>query len=97
MCRNVRRHRDSPAKVADKWGRPKSGVPPELAKRVEFVVGVENQMLRGTVHPVITTRMVTAARDQLKADLCLPVLAPEELYGGETGGGTGPKSSARLV
>ncbi|TLD46686.1 MAG: hypothetical protein FAZ92_01048 [Accumulibacter sp.] len=42
-----------------------------------------NQVLRGTIHPVVTMRMVTAARDHLKADLRLPFLAPEELYGGK--------------
>lgn len=50
--------------------------------RIEVKVEI-NQVLRGTIHPVITTRMVTAARDQLKADLRLPVLATEELYGGK--------------
>jgi predicted nucleotidyltransferase component of viral defense system len=50
--------------------------------RIEVKVEI-NQVLRGTIHPVVTTRMVTAARDQLKADLRLPVLAPEEIYGGK--------------
>lgn len=50
--------------------------------RIEVKVEI-NQVLRGTIHPVTTMRMVTAARDQLKADLRLPVLAPEELYGGK--------------
>lgn len=50
--------------------------------RIEVKVEI-NQVLRGTIHPVVTTRMVTAARDQLKADLRLPVLAAEELYGGK--------------
>ena len=42
-----------------------------------------NQVLRGTIHTVALARMVPSARDQLKADLRLPVLAPEELYGGK--------------
>jgi len=50
--------------------------------RIEVKVEI-NQVLRGTIHPVVTMRMVTAARDHLKADLRLPVLAPEELYGGK--------------
>lgn len=50
--------------------------------RIEIKVEI-NPVLRGTIHPVITMRMVTAARDHLKADLRLPVLAPEELYGGK--------------
>lgn len=50
--------------------------------RIEVKVEI-NQVLRGTIHPAVMMRMVTAARDQLKADLRLPVLAPEELYGGK--------------
>lgn len=50
--------------------------------RIEVKVEI-NQVLRGTIHPVSMTRMVTAARDKLKADLRLPVLVPEELYGGK--------------
>lgn len=50
--------------------------------RIEVKVEI-NQVLRGTIHPVVMTRMVPAARDQLKADLRLPLLAPEELYGGK--------------
>ena len=50
--------------------------------RIEVKVEI-NQVLRGTIHPVATMRMATAARDQLKADLRLPVLATEELYGGK--------------
>ena len=50
--------------------------------RIEVKVEI-NQVLRGTIHPVVTTRMVAAARDHLKADLRLPVLVPEELYGGK--------------
>lgn len=40
-----------------------------------------NQVLRGTILPVSLVRMVPAARNQLKADLRLPILATEELYG----------------
>jgi predicted nucleotidyltransferase component of viral defense system len=42
-----------------------------------------NQVLRGTIYPAIPTRMVAAARDQLKADLRLPVLVSDELYAGK--------------
>ncbi len=48
--------------------------------RIEVKVEI-NQVLRGTIHPVMPTRMVAAARERLKADLRLPVLAPDELYG----------------
>lgn len=48
--------------------------------RIEVKVEI-NQVLRGTIHPVMATRMVAAARERLKADLRLPVLAPDELYG----------------
>ncbi len=50
--------------------------------RIEVKVEI-NQVLRGTIHPVVMTRMVPVARDQLKADLRLPLLAPEEIYGGK--------------
>ena len=40
-----------------------------------------NQVLRGTILPVSLVRMVPTARNQLKADLHLPILATEELYG----------------
>jgi predicted nucleotidyltransferase component of viral defense system len=50
--------------------------------RIEVKVEI-NQVLRGTILPVVLTRMVPAARDQLKADLRLPLLATEELYGGK--------------
>lgn len=50
--------------------------------RIEVKVEI-NQVLRGTIRPIVSTRMVPAARAQLKADLRLPVLATEELYGGK--------------
>ena len=50
--------------------------------RIEVKVEI-NPVLRGTIFPVVATRMVPAARDQLKADLRLPVLVPDELYGGK--------------
>ncbi|MDD5030642.1 MAG: nucleotidyl transferase AbiEii/AbiGii toxin family protein [Rhodoferax sp.] len=50
--------------------------------RTEVKVEI-NQVLRGTIHPVVLTRMVNAARDKLKTDLRLPVLASEELYAGK--------------
>ncbi|CAK0780986.1 Nucleotidyl transferase AbiEii toxin, Type IV TA system [Gammaproteobacteria bacterium] len=48
--------------------------------RTEVKVEI-NQVMRGTILPVKIARMVSAARDQLKADLHLPLLATEELYG----------------
>lgn len=50
--------------------------------RTEVKVEI-NQVLRGTMHPVVSMRMVQSARDQLKADLRLPVLSADELYGGK--------------
>ena len=50
--------------------------------RIEVKIEI-NQVLRGTLLPVGTVRMTPAARDQLKADLRLPVLAMEELYAGK--------------
>lgn len=50
--------------------------------RIEVKIEI-NQIMRGTIHPVTMTRMVSAARDQLKADLRVPILASDELYGGK--------------
>lgn len=50
--------------------------------RIEVKVEI-NQVLRGTILPVVSMRMVPAARDQLKTDLHLPILAHNELYGGK--------------
>lgn len=50
--------------------------------QVEVKVEI-NQVARGTILPVVTTRLVQAARDQLRADLRVPLLATEELYGGK--------------
>lgn len=47
--------------------------------RVEVKVEI-NQVSRGTILPVAITRLVPVARDQLKADLRLPMLAPDEIY-----------------
>lgn len=39
--------------------------------------------MRGTVHPVRRVSLVQAARDQLLADVELPMVSKEDLYGGK--------------
>lgn len=39
--------------------------------------------MRGTVHPVRTTALSAAASEALMADLELPLLSTEEIYGGK--------------
>jgi len=50
--------------------------------RIEVKIEV-NFVMRGTVHPVRRTRLAPAARDTLLADLEIPVVALEDLYGGK--------------
>lgn len=50
--------------------------------RAEVKVEI-NQVMRGALLPVAPLRLVDAARDVLKADLRLPVLAVDELYAGK--------------
>jgi predicted nucleotidyltransferase component of viral defense system len=42
-----------------------------------------NTVMRGTVHPVRRANLTALARDTLLADLEIPVLAPEDVYGGK--------------
>jgi predicted nucleotidyltransferase component of viral defense system len=42
-----------------------------------------NTVMRGTVHPVRRANLTPLARDTLLADLEIPVLAPEDVYGGK--------------
>jgi hypothetical protein len=50
--------------------------------RLEVKVEV-NVVLRGTVHPVRSASLVPKAREVLLADLALPVVSTEDLYGGK--------------
>jgi predicted nucleotidyltransferase component of viral defense system len=55
-----------------------------FVRRDKIEVKVEvNFVMRGTVHPVRTTSLVQRARDALLADIELPVLSLEDLYGGK--------------
>jgi predicted nucleotidyltransferase component of viral defense system len=55
-----------------------------LVRRGRIEVKVEvNEVMRGTVYPVHRASLRPAARDQLLADLSLPVVSLEDLYGGK--------------
>jgi predicted nucleotidyltransferase component of viral defense system len=54
-----------------------------FVRRDKIEVKVEvNFVMRGTVHPVRTASLAPRARDALLAEIDLPVLALEDLYGG---------------
>jgi predicted nucleotidyltransferase component of viral defense system len=55
-----------------------------LVRRGKIEVKVEvNYVMRGTVHPVRTTALTPAARDSLLAELEIPVVSLEDVYGGK--------------
>jgi predicted nucleotidyltransferase component of viral defense system len=55
-----------------------------FARREKLEVKVEvNFVLRGTVHPVRPASLTAKAREVLQADLELPLLSIEDLYGGK--------------
>ncbi|MBP7609224.1 MAG: nucleotidyl transferase AbiEii/AbiGii toxin family protein [Steroidobacteraceae bacterium] len=55
-----------------------------LVRRDRIEVKVEvNFVMRGTVHPVRLAALVPAARNQLLADVELPMVSQEDLYGGK--------------
>jgi len=55
-----------------------------LVRRDDLSVKVEvNTVIRGTVHPDRMMSLSPAASDALMADLELPLLSPEEIYGGK--------------
>ncbi len=55
-----------------------------LVRRDRIEVKVEvNFVMRGTVHPVHRVSFVAAARNQLLADVELPMVSLEDLYGGK--------------
>jgi len=55
-----------------------------LVQRDDLVVKIEvNTVIRGTVHPTQTMALTASASDALLADLELPLLSPEDIYGGK--------------
>lgn len=55
-----------------------------LAQRDDLAVKIEvNTVIRGTVHPTRTVALVASAGDALMADLELPLLSAEDIYGGK--------------
>lgn len=55
-----------------------------LVQRDDLAVKIEvNTVIRGTVHPTKTMALTAAASDALMADLELPLLSPEDIYGGK--------------
>jgi predicted nucleotidyltransferase component of viral defense system len=55
-----------------------------LVQRDDLSVKIEvNTVIRGTVHPTHTMALTAAASDALMADLELPLLSPEDIYGGK--------------
>lgn len=61
-----------------------SGETKLLVRRGKIEVKVEvNFVMRGTVHPVRTAALTPAARDALLAELEIPVVSLEDMYGGK--------------
>lgn len=55
-----------------------------LVQRNDLSVKIEvNTVIRGTVHPTRTVPLTAAASDALMVDLELPLLSPEDIYGGK--------------
>ena len=55
-----------------------------LVRRGGIEVKIEvNYVMRGTVHPVRTAALTSRARDMLLADLEIPVVSLEDVYGGK--------------
>ena len=55
-----------------------------LVQRDDLSVKIEvNTVIRGTVHPIRTMALTAMAGDALMADLELPLLSPEDIYGGK--------------
>jgi predicted nucleotidyltransferase component of viral defense system len=55
-----------------------------LVQRDDLSVKIEvNTVIRGTVHPTRTRALTAAASAALLADLELPLLSPEDIYGGK--------------
>ncbi|MEP6720713.1 MAG: nucleotidyl transferase AbiEii/AbiGii toxin family protein [Variovorax sp.] len=63
---------------------PDTGETKLLERRAGIEVKVEvNFVMRGTIHPVRTSTLTPAARDSLLADLEIPVVSLEDVYGGK--------------
>jgi hypothetical protein len=55
-----------------------------LVRRDDLSVKIEvNTVIRGTIYPTRIVSLTPAASDTLMADLELPLLSPEEIYGGK--------------
>jgi hypothetical protein len=55
-----------------------------LVQRDDLAVKIEvNTVIRGTVHPTQRMALTATASDALMADLELPLLSPEDIYGGK--------------
>jgi hypothetical protein len=55
-----------------------------LAQRDGLSIKIEvNTVIRGALHPAQTRSLTAAASDALMADLELPLLSPEDIYGGK--------------
>jgi predicted nucleotidyltransferase component of viral defense system len=55
-----------------------------LVQREDLIVKIEvNTVIRGAVHPTQTRALTAAASDALMADLELPLLSSEDIYGGK--------------
>ena len=55
-----------------------------IVQRDDLSVKIEvNTVIRGTVHPTQTRALTAAASEALMADLELPLLSPEDIYGGK--------------
>ena len=53
-------------------------------QRNDLSVKIEvNTVMRGTVHPTRPMSLTAAASDALMVDLELPLLSPEDIYGGK--------------
>jgi predicted nucleotidyltransferase component of viral defense system len=61
---------------------PEMGETKLLVQRHDLAVKIEvNTVIRGTVHSTQTRALTAAASDALMADLELPLLSPEDIYG----------------
>ena len=69
-----------------------------LVQRDDLSVRIEvNTVIRGTVHPTKRMALTSAASDALMASLELPVLSPEDIYGGKLVAANGSSAPSRPV
>lgn len=63
---------------------PGAGETKLMVRRAGIEVKVEvNFVMRGSIHPARISTLTPAARDSLLADLEIPVVSPEDVYGGK--------------